>query len=110
MGPGGPHWRGEARDGYLGRRRPRVPGGHAEQVPAEADPPGQDGVDDHALHPAVPEVEVVLRDVQAEGQEGTDTEQDRKIRERRTGGPGPEGCPPGRAEGRGEGNKGEEAV
>src|SRR5438552_8635210 len=97
-------------DGCLSRRRPLVPVGHAEQVPAEADPPGQDGVDDHALHPAVPEVEVVLRDVQAEGQEGTDTEQDRKIRERRTEDPEREDCRQGREEERDEGHDAVEPV
>src|SRR5438552_1470944 len=91
-------------DGCLSRRRPLVALGHAEEVPAEADPPGQDGVDDHALHPAVPEVEVVLRDVQDEGQEGTDAEPDRKIREGRTEDPEREDGRQGREEERDEGH------
>src|SRR5436190_4073006 len=56
---------------------------HPEQVAAEADAPCEDGIDDHPLHPAVPETEEVIRNEQAEGGERTDPEQDRHIGERR---------------------------
>src|SRR5438132_7204123 len=57
---------------------------HPEQVAAETDAPCEDGIDDHPLHPAVPETEDVIRNEQAEGSERTDPEQDRHIGERRT--------------------------
>src|SRR5256885_14540594 len=56
---------------------------HPEQVAAETDAPGEEGKDDHRLHPAVPETEEVIRNEQAEGSERTDPEQDRHIGERR---------------------------
>src|SRR5216110_1177733 len=56
---------------------------HPEQVAAETDAPCEDGIDDHPLHPAVPETEEVIRNEQAEGSERTDPEQDRHIGKRR---------------------------
>src|SRR5207302_10849330 len=57
---------------------------HPEQVAAETDAPCEDGIDDHPLHPAVPETEEVIRNEQAKGSERTDPEEDRHIGERGT--------------------------
>src|SRR5207247_9583392 len=60
---------------------------HPEQVAAETDAPGEDGIDDHPLHPAVPETEDVIRNEQAVGSERTDPAQDGDIGKRRENAP-----------------------